>query len=405
MPYEPLVPSGYFETRRYLEDRALDRETAQTENAYKLALIEQGMREAEQARLTAPYEAEKARMGLLKSAEDLRASQFDNETKERQYLIQRMGPLVSAYQQGKITEGHFKALAQREVASAPFELSDEQRQALLRFGPQEWGLSLRQALTIEQQRAAPPAPQSFYQGETVEQRQWNPDTQSYDVVGGGNRFAPPKPRVQFITNDRGQVTAVGKAGPDGSWTVEELPGYGGQSDGAADEGLVEVPPGNIEEITGHLGPWPTAKEFLSRRVLPFAGVNATDEERDRARTRMRLIRSNLADANRIEGGRSNAFLNLALEAIPEQALENPKRAANALNEMLDRLRQAYEFDMRIYNNRSISKKIADASLERALLVKSVFEQLAAPLEGGASGAIERSGPSIFDDADAILRGE
>lgn len=186
---------GYFATRdRWQARKAADVEMAgaEADTQYKLALIAQGQREAEEAARMAPYEAQKRELELSGMKGKLDAGALDTAKKQNEYVRQRIGPIVAAHARGELPEMAARAAIEQEVLRAreQFGIGDEEVQTLLQAGPQDWGRYIEQSLSVEQQRAAPPAPVSIYQDDRVVQKRWNPRTYQDEVVGEGPRFSP-----------------------------------------------------------------------------------------------------------------------------------------------------------------------------------------------------------------------
>ena len=152
LPYEyknPIYAAWY-------GDKANKAAIAETEtgNQYRLAQIAQAQAEAEAARQSAPFEAEKSRLAMLKAGQTLRKDTAKNAKAENEYMMQRMGPLVSAYRRGDLSEIEFRSHAAREVEQAPFDISDEQRQMLYQAAPEHWAMLVEGARSLEDQGKA-----------------------------------------------------------------------------------------------------------------------------------------------------------------------------------------------------------------------------------------------------------
>lgn len=179
---------GYFATR----DRWKAREAADADTAYKLALISKSQRDAMEAERLRPYEDLKRQYDLAKLAGEVRGKEFTTAKQQNEYVRQRIGPIVMAHARGELPDMAARAAIEQEVLRArdQFGIGDDEAQMLLQAGPQDWGRYIEQSLPVKEQRAAPPSPELFYQGDTATQKQWNPRTGAYEVVGQRKTFAP-----------------------------------------------------------------------------------------------------------------------------------------------------------------------------------------------------------------------
>lgn len=186
---------GYFATRdRWQARKAADVEmaSAEADAQYKMALIAKQQQDAlEEARLR-PYEDKKREAELDKIYGESRAKRLSNAKEQMEYVRQVIGPIVMASSSGKMPEMAARAAIEREVLRAREQniITDDQMLPLLQAGPKEWEIFLKQGLTIKDQRAAPPSPELFYQGNTATQKAWDPDKGAYVVVGSRPTFAP-----------------------------------------------------------------------------------------------------------------------------------------------------------------------------------------------------------------------
>ena len=387
MPYEYANPlfAGYYghkEKQAELSDLASQAMGREADARYKDALIKdaEAKRMAELA--NAPFKQRKMMREDVQGEADLEQAQND-------FLVQNMGPLLARVQRGEMPEMQFRAYVDNMIgkASSLFPMSDEEIQTMRSWGIPEWKLAHEQALGYKDQTAAPPAPQDYIQGTQKIQKQWNPETRRVETVGEGPRFAPPKPPGQkygVLQNDRGMPTGFYQVGPNGNM-VEMFPS--GDEAGAApslpERGAIDQ---NISAIAGQLGPGPRAKEFLSQNVAPlltpFLGKAGSNAERDAARSRYRAMRANIIDLNKIQGGRSNLYLGLAMEGLPETGLlENPERAQNVLSDTIENLRKAFDAAMETYNNPDTPKKIAVDAYQQAVGISNLFDMLSQPMPG------------------------
>lgn len=192
---------GYFATR----DRWKAREAADADTAYKLALISKSQRDAMEAERLRPYEDLKRQYDLAKLAGEVREKEFTTAKQQNEYVRQRIGPIVMAHARGELPDMAARAAIEQEVLRArdQFGIGDDEVQMLLQAGPQDWGRYLEQSLPVKEQRAAPPSPELFYQGDTATQKQWNPRTGAYEVVGQRKTFAPNAGvRIELNTKDK-----------------------------------------------------------------------------------------------------------------------------------------------------------------------------------------------------------
>ena len=387
MPYEYANPlfAGYYGHKEKqaelsdLESQAMGREA---DARYKDALIKDAEANQMAELANAPFKQRKMMREDVQGEAGL-------EQAENDFLVQNMGPLLARVQRGEMPEMQFRAYVDNMIgkASSLFPMDDEEIQTMRSWGIPEWQLAHEQALGYKEQTAAPPAPQDYIQGTQKIQKQWNPETRRVETVGEGPRFAPPQPAGQkygVLKDDRGRPTGFYEVGPNGNM-VEMFPNGddagGGPSlpaPGAIDQ--------NIETIAGQLGPGPRAKEFVSKNVAPlltpFLGKAGSNAERDAARSRYRSIRANIIDLNKLQGGRSNLYLGLAMEGLPETGLlENPERAQNVLVDTMENLRKAFDAAMATYNSPDTPKKIAVDAYQQAVGISNLFDMLSQPMPG------------------------
>lgn len=209
---------GYFATRdRWQARKAADigMAGAEADAQYKLALIAKQQQDALEAARLAPYEAQKREWELAKLQGEVGRGQLDTAQKQNEYVRQRIGPIVAAHARGELPEMAARTAIEREVLRAreQFGIGDDEVRTLLQAGPQDWGRYIEQSLSVEQQRAAPPAPVSIYQGDRVEQRRWNPRTYQEEVVGGGGRWNP-NAGVNVVLNTEDKLRFAGDIGDD-----------------------------------------------------------------------------------------------------------------------------------------------------------------------------------------------
>lgn len=202
---------GYWNTR----DRWQQREANEADTAYKLALIAQGEREAQEAARLAPYEAQKRALELEGMQGKLGRERLKTEREKNDYARQRIGPIVAAHARGELPEIAARSAIEQEIlrARAEFGLGDAEVQTLLQAGPKEWGMYLDQSLPVKDQMAAPPNPVSIYAGDRVTQKQWDRRRQGWDVVGEGPRFnekAGTNVTVNLPPQEKAFETELGK---------------------------------------------------------------------------------------------------------------------------------------------------------------------------------------------------
>lgn len=389
MPYEYTNPfyAGYYGHKGNQAELA----DLESQTQYRQAQMEEARANRLAQMASAPYEQRKLQR------EDLKA-EVEMDKAEREYLVQNMGPLLARVQRGEMPELEFRAHVDNLIgqASQLFPMGEDEIQQMRSWGIPEWQLGYEQALGYKEQIAAPPAPQEIIQGSNVSQKQWNPSTRRLEEVGGGPRFAPPQPPGQkygVLQNDRGMPTGFYEVGPDGN-VVTTFPNEGGNlSLPGAPQGGAAIDE-NLGRIASQLGPGPKIKEFMSQRVAPllspFLGKGGSDAERDAARARYRAMRANIVDLNRIQGGRSNLYLNLAMEGLPETGFfENPDRAENVLGDVMGNLRNAFDAAMETYNNPNTPKSAAVDAYKQAMGIAGLFEMMAQPLPGKNSGDKQR----------------
>ena len=410
MPYEYTNPfyAGYYGHKGAQAELA----DLESQTLYRDAQV----RESEANRLAemaaAPYEQRKRFREEVKGEAEM-------DKAEREYLVQNMGPLLARVQRGELPEMEFRAHVENLIgqASSLFPMGEQEVQTMRTWGIPEWQLAFEQAQGYEQQTAAPPAPQNFIEGTETVQKQWNPVTRRMENVGGGPRFAPPQPQGQkygVLQNDRGQPTGFYEVGPKGN-IVQIFPNEGGPSlPGMSPGGSVPsggVPPTggpipaavdeNLSRIADQLGPGARAKEFISQRVAPLAapllGEGGSNAERDAARARYRAIRATIVDLNRIQGGRSNLYLGLAMEGLPETGfLESKGRSKNVLQESFGNLANAFNAAMETYNDPNTPKSVAVEAYKQAVGIAGIFETMAQPLPGAGNGSGARRPLSEFN---------
>lgn len=196
---------GYWNTR----DRWQQREATDADTAYKLALIAQGEREAQEAARLAPYEAQKRALELEGMQGKLGREKLSTAKEQNEYVRQRIGPIVAAHARGELPEIAARATIEQEImrARSQFGIGDAEVQTLLQAGPKEWGMYLAQAQSVDKQMAPPPAPVALYQGDRVVQKRYNPRTFQEEVVGEGPRFNP-KGGVNVTLNTKDQLSAL-----------------------------------------------------------------------------------------------------------------------------------------------------------------------------------------------------
>lgn len=409
MAYEYSNPmlAGFYGHRQNQADLA----ATESEIAGREALARYQESQIEDARLkraldmqNAPYESRKKYRDDIKGEAEL-------EKAQRTYLVENMGPLLAGTKRGEIPPLAFRAHTDDVIDKAAnlFDITPEEEQEMRSWGTQEWQLAYDQSLEYEQQVKAPDAPQNIVSDLRMTQKQWNPETRRMEVVGSGPRFAPPKPPGQkygVLTNDRGEPTGTYQIGPAG-FDITKFPS--GDEDGGGDISLPDntAIDKNIETISGQLGPGPRIKEVLSKNVAPllapFLGKGGSNAERDAARTRYRALRANIVDLNKIQGGKSNLYLGLALEGMAETGiLENPDRAQNVLTEMTDNLRQAFDAAMDTYQNPNTPKAVAVDSYRQAVGISALFDMLSKPLPAKEPKATNAGKPSPANDRRRIV---
>ena len=409
MPYEYTNPfyAGYY-GHKGAQAEISDLES---QTLYRDAQV----REAEANRLaemaSAPYERRKLEREEIKG-------EVEMDKAEREYLVQNLGPLLAGAQRGDLPEMEFRSHIDNLIGQAAslFPMNEQEIQQMRTWGIPEWQLAYEQAQSYEQQTAAPPAPQDFMQGTETVQKVWDPSTRRLVPAGGGPRFAPPQAPGQkygVLQNDRGQPTGFYEVGPDGN-IVQMFPNEGGGPSlpGMSPGGPVppgEVPGGpipsavdeNLSKIADQLGPGPRIKEFISQRVAPLAGPllgkGGSNPQRDAARSRYRAIRATIVDLNRIQGGRSNLYLGLAMEGLPETGvLESSERSKNVLQESFGNLANAFNAAMETYNDPNTPKAVAVEAYKQAVGIAGIFETMAQPLPGSSTGGTGRRPLSEFN---------
>ena len=400
MPYEyknPMLAGFYGHQQAQAEMGATEAEIAgrAAEARYRDSQVEDARLKRLLDMENAPYERKKLYREDVEGDAKL-------EQAQRDYLVQNVGPLLARVKRGEMPEMEFRAHAQNVVGQAAslFGADEEDVREMLSWSPKEWGLAYEQSMAYKDQVKAPPAVQDIISGDRKQQKQWNPETRRMEVVGEGPRFAPPRPPSQkygVLTNDRGMPTGIYEIGPAGT-DIQMLPASEGQGGGVSLPNNQEAVSGNIEAIAGQLGPGPRVKEMISKNVAPllspFLGKGGSNEERDAARSRYRAMRANLVELNKIPGGRSNLYLGLAMEGLPETGiLENPDRAQNVLTDMTNNLRQAFDAAMATYQDPNTPKQVAVDAYRQAVGISALFDMLSQPLPGKERKAGRPAQPS------------
>ena len=183
-------PNPYFAGYNAHKAAKLELEGIRQENERNSLLMSEYRRKAAAEAEAAPFEAQKRQTEQLLREEKLRQQQMETLQKDAEWTAQNILPPLQAFKKGMMTEEQLMQSVRETVGRGGVDIDPQELEQILAQGPQAIEQVVQASMSVLEQMKPPPRPYSIYQDDQLIQKQWNPETQQAETVGGGRRWNP-----------------------------------------------------------------------------------------------------------------------------------------------------------------------------------------------------------------------
>ncbi len=183
-------PNPFFAGYNANRAAKLELEGLRQENERNSLLMSEYQRKAAAEAAAAPFEAQKRQTEQLLREQELQQQELATLQQESAWTAQNILPPLQAFKKGMMTEEQLMQSVRGIVGRGGVDIDPQELEQILAQGPQAIEQVVQESLSVLEQMKPPPRPYNLYQDDQLIQKQWNPETQQAETVGGGGRWNP-----------------------------------------------------------------------------------------------------------------------------------------------------------------------------------------------------------------------